>query len=78
MLKCSEFAQAMENESHLKGFKIAWDAAMSIDDEDWIIGWPKLQIERKIRSCATDDLLEWIKKWKSQRYINMFVLCYNY
>ena len=66
MLKNSEFAKHLQTK--LKGYKVAWDAALTIDEADWIIGWPKLQLERKIKQTLSPEILKWIKKWKSDRY----------
>lgn len=66
MLKNSEFATHLK--TTLKGYSVAWDAAMTIDETDWIIGWPKLQLERKVKQISSPEMLTWIKKWKSDRY----------
>ena len=65
MLHSSEIVKRLK--SDLKGFKIAWDAGQPIDSQDWLIGFPKLQIERKVKEIACDDLKKWIKEWKTQR-----------
>ena len=65
MLYNSELVTKLKND--LRGYKVAWDAGVPFDQHDWLIGFPKLSIERRIKAVACDDLLKWIHKWKSQR-----------
>lgn len=65
MLYTSEFVEKLENE--LEGLKVAWDAGLPFDSQKWLIAWPRLTQEKKIRKFANIDLLKWMKKWKSER-----------
>ena len=65
MLYSSEIVKRLK--SDLKGFKIGWDAGQPLDAQEWLIGFPKLTIEKKIKAIACDDLKKWIKEWKKQR-----------
>ena len=66
MLYNSEIVSKLKTE--LRGFKVAWDAGLPFDQHEWLIGFPKLNIEKKIKAVASDDLKKWIRKWKSQRF----------
>jgi len=66
MLKNCALVDSLENE--LQGFKIAWDSGIQLE-APWLANWPKLNIEKKIKEFACDDLKKWIKKWKSERFI---------
>ena len=66
MLYNSEIVSKLKTE--LRGFKVAWDAGLPFDQHEWLIGFPKLSIEKKIKAVASDDLKKWIRKWKSQRF----------
>ena len=65
MLYTSEFVEVLENE--LDGFKVAWDAGLPFDSQKWLITWPKLTLEKKIKNFAQVDLIKWMKKWKGER-----------
>jgi len=73
MLYNSEIVSNLK--TNLNGYKIAWDAGLPFDQHEWLIGFPKLNIERKIKAIASDDLKKWIHRWKSQRCI--FYACQN-
>ena len=66
MLKNSELVDALENE--LKGFKIAWDSGIQLETP-WLVQWPKLTKEKKIREFACEDLKMWIKELKTERFV---------
>lgn len=65
MLYTSEFVEVLENE--LDGFQVAWDAGLPFDSQTWLITWPKLTLEKKIKNFAHIDLIHWMKKWKGER-----------
>ena len=69
MLKSSEIVKRLKND--LNGFKIGWDAGI-IDSEDYLIAWPKLNIEKRILEHLDENIRKCFKKWKSERFKYFF------